>query len=131
MASRIIPHPEAFAVGGKGQRHQRQHKESHLDFIRKLSCLACRRRMNVEAAHIRFSDPAYGKRETGTREKSHDHFTLPLCTKHHMIQHTENERLFWEGIGIRDPLCLALILYSLSGNVDDAESVIQIWWMGR
>lgn len=131
MASRIKPHPEAFAVGGKGQRHPREHKESHLAFIRRLPCLSCGRRMNVEAAHIRFGDPAYGKRETGDREKSHDHWTLPLCPKHHAIQHTENEQLFWESCGVHDPLCFALILWALTGNIEDAESVVEILFRNR
>jgi hypothetical protein len=114
-------------MGGRGQRKPRVEVGSHLEFIRKLPCLGCGRRMNVEAAHLRFADPLYGKRETGQREKSSDRWVLPLCARHHAEQHTGNELVFWQQIGLDDPLMMALVLWGLTGDIDGAETVIALF----
>lgn len=131
MASRIVPHPEAFAMT-RGQRRPRVEKESHLDFIRRLPCLATGRRLGVQACHIRMGAPALGKPETGMQEKSSDRWTLPLTAAPHAMQHgTGNEQVFWESIGLHEPLVMALVLWGLTGDIDRAEAVIEIFFRSR
>jgi hypothetical protein len=131
MASRIVPHPEAFSLNGRGQRRPREKQKTHRDFIARLPCLvrACGHRMSVVAAHIRIGDPRYGKCGTGYGEKSSDRWTLPLCAKHHAIQHSiGNELQFWrEEAGVADPLLLALILWGLTDDIENAEVVVELW----
>lgn len=91
------------------QRQPRQQDKRHLDFIRSLPCAICKDNTGTEAAHIRTSSLAHGKRETGRAEKPSDKWALPLCNRHHAEQHTMNEIEFWNSYGI-DPFILAITL---------------------
>lgn len=112
----------AFALSS-GKKRPRQKVGAHLAFIRLLPCLCCGTRRNIEAAHIRYGDLAYGKRETGAAEKPSDMWTVPLCVEHHRAQHQNNEREWWLARGI-DPLKVASAIYALSGDHTAAEIII-------
>jgi len=121
MAFRIAPPSTAFAnAPSKGQKRPRIENERHLAWIRTLPCLITGR-TPVEAAHIRYADPAYGKRDVGTAEKPDDRWTVPLAPVVHREQHSGSEREFWKRHGI-DPCRVALALYAVSG--DDEQGAI-------
>lgn len=65
-----------------------------------------------------------GKRYTGKSEKPSDCWTLPLCGKHHRIQHANKEEAFWQSFGI-DPFKVAAFLYASSGDFEAGESIIR------
>jgi len=59
--------PTAFALSTGKKKRPRIHDDNYLDFIRGLpSCLTGER--PVDAAHVRYGDLAYAKRETGGGE---------------------------------------------------------------
>lgn len=102
----------------------RRRDEKHLAFIRTLPCVICQDNTSVEAAHIRMSDPRVAKPLTGIAIKPDDRFVLPQCGAHHREQHAGNERKFWERHGI-DAVLVALAIYSVSGDAEEAERIIR------
>jgi hypothetical protein len=120
---RITPPPTAFSIGGSRKRPRIENR-NHLAFIRKLPCVVCGTRRNIEAAHVRMGNPLYGKRPAGMAEKSSDHYVTPLCAAHHDEQHSMNEAAFWMALAI-DPLCLALALFDSTGDEERAEQIIR------
>jgi hypothetical protein len=120
---RITPPSTAFSIGGS-KRRPRIEDRNHLAFIRRLPCVCCGTRRNVEAAHIRMGSALYGKRPAGMGEKSSDRFTVSLCARHHDEQHSMNEAAFWSALGI-DPLQLALALFDSTGDEERAEQIIK------
>ncbi|MDE2099571.1 MAG: DUF968 domain-containing protein [Patescibacteria group bacterium] len=105
------------------KRDPRQHDENHLAFIRTLPCVICQDNTSTEAAHVRMSDLRIAKPITGVSTKPHDKYTLPLCGAHHREQHKMSERVFWERAGI-DPTLMALAIYSVSGDAEQAENIM-------
>lgn len=118
---RIVPHPEAFSR--LRPRQPRKQAGEHLKFIRSLPCVVCGSRRNVQAAHIRMASRVYGKRETGTGEKSSDRFVTSLCADHHHEQHSGSEAEFWKRHGL-DPFFIATALYAHTGDEENASDVI-------
>lgn len=106
-------------------RSPRKHDKPHLEFIRRLPCVICMK-PGVDAAHIRYSDDRYLKRQTGMGERPSDKWTVPLCREHHTIQHSVNEGVFWRRYGI-DPCALALMLHSVSPEIPAGERVVRNW----
>jgi hypothetical protein len=51
-----------------------------------------------DPAHIRFNDGPDRQNPGGAR-KNHDRHCNPLCRAHHDMQHSMNERTFWERLG--------------------------------
>ena len=98
---------------------------SHLEFIRSLPCVVSGM-TPVDAAHIRFGDESYAKRETGMGEKPNDWWTVPLHRDLHQDQHAHNEREWWASKRI-DPLKTALILYANSGDHETCSRYIEMW----
>lgn len=84
--------PQAFELR---QKQKRVETPRFLRFLRNKPCLLCHWSGPVDAAHIRFSDFRYGKRETGMGEKTDDRWAVPLCRQCHTAQHNEDERTFW------------------------------------
>lgn len=125
MTAFKIPRPAtAFAnAPASGAKRKRVTDDSHLRWLRTLPSVIDGKRP-VEAAHIRFADPAYGKRETGKGEKPDDRWALPLSPELHREQHAGNERLFWAKYGI-DPCKVAGALYGVSGDDEQAELIIR------
>lgn len=121
--ARIVPIDGWAPIGQKTDRpvktrkpkreRGRQEDAAHLALIRKLPCIITGERERIEAAHIRMSDAAYGKRNAGIGQKPDDRWTLPLSAKAHAEQHEGNERWFWERHGL-NPLRIAERLYDLS-----------------
>lgn len=131
MGSRINPHPEAFSIGGRGQRRPREKQKSHLEFIARLPCLVCGRRLHVQAAHLSAGNRFYAKPARGRGEKSSDRWALPLCPTHHNDQHTMNEELFWKKQHqLPDPFVMALVLWGITDDIELAEDVIELWRTG-
>jgi hypothetical protein len=130
MSNRLPPgriplHPEAFSHDlGSRRKRPRQQRRDHLAFIRSLPCLICGSRNNIQAAHIRSGNIAYGKRTIGLSEKSSDHWTTPLCANHHHDQHQGNEMTFWACYHI-DPFKTALALFAASGDDEAGELIVK------
>lgn len=126
MAYRIIPIEEVATE----QRDPRKKDDVHLDMIRMLTCVSCGRAKFTEAAHIRFPDPAYGKKEPGAGNKPHDRWTVPLCHQCHRTgrhsQHNSNEKQWWAERGI-DVCAYALALHSVSPDVVLAQKITNEW----
>jgi hypothetical protein len=120
--------PTAFSLDrDRKTRSARRRERDHLAFIRSLPCTICKKRRQVEAAHIRYADPTYGKASTGLGTKPDDRWTVPLCAEHHRTgtdaQHAGNERIWWTQHGI-DPLAVALKLHAASGDDEAGEMIV-------
>lgn len=118
----------AFTVIRRRPTRGRQHDDKHLAFIRTLPCVVSGVQVNVEAAHIRYSDAAWGKVNPGIGRRPDDRWTVPLCARIHrddprLSQHSMNERSFWDSHFI-DPLKLASALYEISGDYEAALQII-------
>ncbi len=112
----------AFSLS-TGKKRPRKESVDHLRWVRTLECLVTGKRP-ADAAHIRYADPKYGKRETGRGEKPHDMFTVPLHRSEHDAQHAQNELEYWKSKGI-DPIQVALALYGASGDDEAAEIILR------
>ena len=102
----------------------RRRDEGHLKFIRTLPCVRCLENTTVEAAHVRRADARIGKPITGNSIKPDDRFTLPLCGRHHREEQAKGEGGFWTEKD--DPILWSLALYSVSGDAEEAESIIRM-----
>lgn len=123
--ARVPIHPEAFTLSRGGLKRPRERDDGHLKFIRTLPCVfpsGCQG--TVEAAHVRFGDLRYGKRECGKGEKPDDCWTLPLCQRHHRLQHSiPGERAFWRDLD-KDALTIAALLFLASGDEARGRAVV-------
>lgn len=109
--------PSRKAQGGRIEDRK------HLAFIRRLPCLVTGLRSPIDAAHIRYGDPAHGKPKTPLGRKPDDCWVVPLNHDIHMDQHASGERVWWERVGI-DPVAVAARLYAVSGDLDAALAVL-------
>ena len=98
----------------------RQRDDAHLALVRKLPCIASGSMLNVEAAHLRFSEDEFGKVNPG-HAKASDEWVLPLCHDEHMRQHAMPEREFWAQLGI-EPLKVAQRIYGISSGLRGTAS---------
>ena len=103
-------------------RTARRHDEKHLEFIRGLPCIRCLDNTGTEAAHLRRADARIAKPITGLGIKPDDRFVLPWCGKDHRRQQAIGEKTFWDGC---DPELWALALYSVSGDQEAGERIVQ------
>lgn len=127
MGFRILRDPEAFSnAPARGPKRPKQANDAHLRWLRTLPCCITGMRP-VEAAHVRYADPVYGKRLTGTAEKPDDKWAVPLSQKKHREQHDGNERQFWARHGL-DPLRIALSLYACTGDDEQAVVILREAW---
>jgi hypothetical protein len=108
------------------QRQPRVKDEKYLTFIRSLPCALCGQ--PAIAAHVRFACPIADKRETGKGEKPDDRWALPLCPRHHDMQHDTGERHFWFLDLHEDPirLCLSLYVAYLRNDREQAERIVAV-----
>ena len=121
---RYARHPEAFSRDPTDKKKRPRVKDStYLAWLHSLPCLVTGIRP-VEAAHVRYGDPRYGKRPTGMQEKADDRWAVPLCPAEHRRQHTMDERAYWQSVGI-DPLQVALALKGVEGDNTMAELIIK------
>lgn len=101
------------------QRQPRIECPAFLAFVRTRPCCACGITGRSQAAHIRTGDAAYGKRDTGAREKPSDMWAVPLCGPDlgrslpgcHAEQHSMNEMEFWTRYRL-DPFAVAAQLWA-------------------
>ncbi len=91
----------------------RQRDEGHLALVRQLPCISTGRTDHIEAAHLRFSEDAFGKVNPGGSARPSDEWVLPLTHDEHMRQHDMREEDFWAALGI-EPLKVAQQLYGIS-----------------
>lgn len=99
---------------GPKRERGRQEDAAHLALVRRLPCLITGEVGTVEAAHIRMSSSALGKRNAGIGAKPSDEWVLPLSAEMHRQQHAAgSEAWWWEQQGI-NPLLVAQRLYGAS-----------------
>lgn len=113
----------AFGLDRADKTTARIKEPKHLAFIRTLPSIISGQ-CGVEACHIRFGDPRHRKPSTGKGRKPDDWFVLPLTPDEHRDQHSMNERLWWTRQGIEDPCGIALALYAITGDQEEAEKLI-------
>lgn len=107
------------------QRQPRFECEPHRRFVASLPCVICGSH-DVQAAHIRYGEPEYGKPQVGMAEKSDDCFVVPLCVAHHMHQHHwEGGERDWWNVAQIDAVKLALRLFSVSGDVSRGDTIVR------
>jgi len=108
-------------------KHPRERNEKFLTFIRTLICVRCKTDFDIHAAHIRYADSWFGKRQTGAGRKPDDRWAVPLCVVCHVFgqdaQHTRGEKVWWKTVGV-NPILLSALLFS-HFSVDDREAAIQ------
>lgn len=111
-----------LVASGAAGKQPRERNNIYLAWLRRLPCVAGAAEGccvgPVEAAHLRFSDAARGRINSGMQAKPADRWATPLCNHHHQHdQHKGNERAFWDRLGI-DPgdLCEALHAAFLAGQ---------------
>jgi len=120
---RVVRHPEAFQGSLGSKKRPRVIDNGHLEWVRTLPCLITGL-MPVEAAHIRYAAPAYGKGEAGMQKKPDDRWAVPLSPAMHREQHDTNEVVFWAKHGI-DPLQVALALFNCGRDHEMARIIIR------
>lgn len=103
-----LPQRRALKAETKGGDQEPDYRA----LIQRLPCLSCGVEPCGECAHVRFASGAFGK-ASGLGKKPDWKWCLPLCRDDHLnakdAQHKQNERAFWEGLGIEPlPLCVAL-----------------------
>lgn len=114
-------------------RDPRKDVERHLAFVRMLPCIITGIQPHIkviEPAHVRYSSPFHGKRETGKAEKPHDWWVVPLCQEKHREQHSMDEREFWARYQI-DPLIVCPLLWLHSGDLRNATAVVNAATNGK
>lgn len=97
-------------------RSPREHDAAHLAAIRQCPCLKCGM-VPSEAAHVRMSSGAHGKRNAGIGAKPDDKWVISLCRDCHREQHKKGEAQFWYELGL-SPFHIAQTLYALSPDVE-------------
>ena len=104
------------------QRQPRILDPGFIRFTQKLACCVCKEVGRSQAAHIRMANDELKKPPAGMQEKPSDMFCVPLCGPRlgaypavigcHAIQHSMNERDFWDIRGI-DPFMVASWNYTV------------------
>lgn len=122
MGFRIARHSEAFSRQPTGKASKRVEKPAYLDWIRTLPSIVSRRE-GVEAAHVSYAVPAYGKLGRGRGAKESDQWAVPLTPDEHREQHRVGEKAYWASVGI-DPCIIAALLYAAYPNRERAMMVI-------
>lgn len=117
MASRIVSGPFVPMF-----KRERVRSKRHLRWLHELPCIVTGT-SPVEAAHISYADPCYGKEGRGTGLKEDDCWCVPLAPAQHRKQHGMNERTYWKQCGI-DPCAVARDLWECSGNTEKALAII-------
>lgn len=102
-------------------RAPRERDEAYLAAIRQLPCLKCGAVPCGEAAHVRMSSGAHGKK-SGMGIKPDDRYSLPLCHRDHMEQHRVGEAKFWFDLGI-NPVLLCVKLSAASPDQDKMAAI--------
>ncbi|MDX3926785.1 MAG: DUF968 domain-containing protein [Shinella sp.] len=102
------------------QRRPKKRRD-YLAFLHHLPCVVTGRH-GVQAAHLSYSNIFHGHFGRGKGTKAPDRFALPLCPEEHALQHSMNERAYWESKGI-DPHALANTLFGIWNDYDEPEAI--------
>lgn len=99
-----------------------------LAFLHKLPCVVTGI-PSVEAAHIRYAAPRYGKPETGMGRKSDDRWAVPLSANEHResryAQHNVGEKQYWRALRI-DPCLVSTLLYAAYVNEPTEDDAVRV-----
>lgn len=114
---------QGFDLQPTGKKSAPKKDKDYLSWLHELPCIVTGRRP-VEAAHISYAEPRYGKFGRGKATKESDLWAVPLCPDEHRRQHGMNEREFWRSVGI-DPCVVALALYAAFPDIERAELIIR------
>lgn len=120
MALQIRKPRTAFSLQPTGKKSGRIEDKDYLAWIRTLPC-AVSGIFPVEAAHVSFPAPQYGKLGRGMSRKETDYWALPLSADQHRAQHSMGERKYWELIGV-DPCVVALALRAAYHDDDEERA---------
>ena len=112
--ARVAYHPEAFANAPTGKTSKPVKDKPYLEWLHGLPCIVTGR-LEVQAAHVSYPAPQYGKLGRGKSTKESDRWAVPLCAEEHALQHTMNERDYWRMRGI-DPCVVALAIHGAYPN---------------
>lgn len=103
-------------------------RRAHRAFLHRMPCVICLNDVETEFCHIRYSDSEFGKVNPGMGAKAVGptglDWALPMCGKHHRMQHEGREQLFWQRMGIH-PLKLCRQLWQVSGDCEEGERIIR------
>lgn len=106
---------QGFDLQPTGKASKAVKDKDYLSYLHSLPCVVTGR-TPVEAAHVSYADPRYGKLGRGKGSKESDRWAVPLHTDEHARQHAMNERAYWREVGI-DPCILALALHAACPDV--------------
>ena len=90
---------------------ERYKNEKYRKWLARYPCIICGDDTTTEACHVRYAFAAIGK-ASGIGKKPHDYYCVPMCGKHHRLQHSGNEFGFWTDRG-GDPIPVALLLFAI------------------
>lgn len=79
--------------------------------IREMACLICNAPPPSEAAHIRMGLAG------GMGKKPPDDLTVPMCHRHHALQHRAGEKNFWRYVFMEDGVLLTKALRALARSL--------------
>jgi hypothetical protein len=98
----------------------------YLAWIHELPCLITRQ-YGVQAAHLSFTNRAFGHYGRGRQTKAGDRWVLPLSPRMHDEQHSGSEEAFWSRYGINPHLACVILwgVFSEVGN-DGLEEAVAI-----
>jgi hypothetical protein len=112
------------ATKAPGQRQPREKANAYLQALRRVPCAVCGA-LPSDAAHLRFTNMAVGRRNPGMGMKSHDRFATPLCRAHHTEQHAAGNEAAWWAAHRMDPDALAAATYAAFLAGGDMAAVVQ------
>lgn len=121
--ARVAYQPGAFSNQPTGKASKRIKDKPYLEWIHELPCIVTGR-LGVEAAHISYPEPRYGKLGRGLGAKESDRWCIPLSPAEHRNQHSMGERAYWAAHGI-DPCVVALALSAAYPDTGRALIVIR------
>lgn len=126
MASMIKPQ------GGFSMPKRKSAKSGpYLSWLHELPCLITRQ-YGVQAAHLSFTNRAFGHYGRGKGTKAGDRWALPLSAELHDEQHSGSEQAFWHRNGINPHLACVILwgVFSEVGN-DGLEEAVAIIMAGE
>lgn len=103
-------------------RRRADKKPAYVSWLHQLCCAVTGRETDLQAAHVSYPMAWYGHYGRGRGTKAPDLFAVPLCQEEHARQHSMGEKAYWKMQGI-DPHLLALTLFAIHSNYDEAISV--------
>lgn len=124
MASRIAVSQTAFRQTSRRLKRVEVRSDDHLAFIRSLPCLVTGVYQRIQAAHVSYADPRFGKLGRGMGTKEDDIWTVPLEAEQHELQHKIGEGEYWPLANI-DPVRIAAALYIFTGDRERALMIIE------